>query len=127
MFKDPQGPIERFQWGRFQIDGQIHSEDGEGVGKDIFVIHGEVRAWEAREGHKLKTGMVDCIQDTDISILVIGTGVRGAIRVPKKTRKAIKSGGVEKLIIEKTVEACATYNQLVRKGKRVALLAHGTC
>lgn len=127
MFEDPPGPIEGFQWGRFQIDGQIHSEDGEGVGKDICVIEGEVRAWEARKGHKLKTSMVDCIQGADISILVIGTGVRGAIRVPEKTRKAIKSGGVETLIIEKTPEACATYNQLVRKKKRVALLAHGTC
>lgn len=127
MFEDSQGPIEDFQWGRFQIDGQIHSEDGEGVGKDICVFQGEVSAWETRKGHKLKTSMIDPIRGLDISVLVIGTGVRGAIRVPKKTRKAIKSSGVEKLIIAKTPEACATYNQLVRKGKRVALLAHGTC
>ncbi len=127
MFEDPQGPIESFQWGRFQINGQIHSEDGEGVGKDIFVVQGEVRPWKARKGHKLKAKMVDCIQGEDITILVIGNGVRGALRVPKKVRKAINAGGVERIIIEKTPEACGTYNRLVRKGVRVALLAHGTC
>lgn len=127
MFRDSDGPITFFAWGRFEINGAIHSADGEGVGKDIFVMDGEVRAWHERQGHRLEPDMVGAALRHDKMILVIGTGVRGRIRVPKKTRKAIKAGGVKTLIIERTPEACATYNRLVRAGEQIVLLAHGTC
>mgnify|MGYP006311978485 CR=1 FL=1 len=127
MFKDPEGPIEDFDWGRFQIRGQVHSADGEGVGKDIFMLGESVRAWTARQGHRLKPSMVDCVSGEDIAILVIGNGVNGALRVLKKTRKRIASAGIETLIVEKTPDACRVYNDLVRRGERAALLAHGTC
>ena len=127
MYTDPEGPIERFEWGHFQVDGQTHSENGEGVGKDIFMVGRDVRAWKERKGHRLKPGMVACALAEEIDILVIGIGVNGAIDVTKKTRRAIKAAGVSRLIIEKTPEACAAYNRLVREGARAALLAHGTC
>ena len=127
MFSDPQGPIEKFSWGRFTINGLIHSETGEGVGKDICMIGGQVSAWTARKGHRLKPKMVTCVLDEDIDTLVIGNGVNGAIKVLKKTQQTIKDHGIQKLIIRKTPEACQVYNQLVRQGQKVALLAHGTC
>ena len=127
MFSDPQGPIEEFSWGRFTINGLIHSETGEGVGKDICMIDGQVSAWTARKGHRLKPKMVACIFDQEIDILVIGNGVNGAIKVLKKTQKLIKDNGIQKIIIRKTPDACQVYNQLAREGERVALLAHGTC
>ena len=127
MKKDLEGPIEAFEWGRFQINGQIHSEDGEGAGKDIFVWGGEVSPWTARKGHRLKPYMVACAFAKDIDILVIGSGVRGAIDVKEKTRQAIHTAGIERLIIQRTPEACAIYNRLYHEGEKVALLAHGTC
>lgn len=127
MFEDPAGPIERYNWGRFQINGEVHSEDGEGVGKDIFLVGNEVSAWEERRGHRVKRSMVRRALDAGVEILVIGNGANGALKVPKKTRQAIADAGIDRLIIKKTPEACAEYNQLVREGKRVALLAHGTC
>ena len=125
--KDLDGPIEAFEWGRFQINGHIHSEDGEGAGKDVFVWCGEVFPWSDRKGHRLKPHMVACALAEDIDILVIGIGVHGAIEVTKKTRQAIDAAGVGKLIIQRTPEACTTYNRLFHKGEHVALLAHGTC
>jgi hypothetical protein len=127
MFTEPQGPIERFEWGRFQIDGVVHSMDGEGVGKDIFVVGRDVKPWKARKGHRLKPAMVACALEEEIDILVIGNGVNGAIDVTKKTRAAIKAAGIDTLIVENTPEACQTYNRLFKEGKRAALLAHGTC
>jgi hypothetical protein len=127
MFEDPAGPIERFEWGRYQINGEIHSEDGDGVGKDICIIDGEVSAWEAREGHRLTPKMVKIVLDKAISVLVIGNGVNGRIKVTGKTVKTLKHAGIETLIIERTPEACAVYNRLVREGETAALLAHGTC
>lgn len=127
MFTDSAGPITRFEWGRFQIDGCMHSMDGEGVGKDIFMLGRDVYAWQARKGHRLDPKMLPGELAGEIEVLVIGNGVNGALKVPKKTRKAIKSAGVAQLIIEPTPKACAIYNGLVRRGKKAALLAHGTC
>jgi hypothetical protein len=127
MFRDPQGPIERFEWGRFVINGETHSLNGDGVGKDICILHGEVRAWKERKGHQLTPFMVRCVLGQGISTLVIGNGVNGALKVKKKTRKAIKEAGIEDLIIERTPQACEIYNRLIREGKSAALLAHGTC
>ncbi len=127
MFTDPAGPIEHFAWGQFRIQGKLHSAEGEGVGKDIFMVGEKVAPWSARKGHRLKPSMVACALGQGVAILVIGNGVNGAIKVPQKTRQKIREAGVETLIIERTPEACGTYNDLIRKGKRAALLAHGTC
>jgi hypothetical protein len=127
MFTDPEGPIERFEWGQFQVNGEIHSAEGRGVGKDICIVAGEVLPWSARKGHRLTPKMVRAVLRPEVEVLVIGNGVNGAIRVTEKTRQAVKDAGIRMLIIEKTPKACAVYNQLARKGKAVALLAHGTC
>jgi len=97
------------------------------VGKDIFMLGTAVHPWPARKGHRLKPSMVECVLGQEVATLVIGNGVNGAIRVPEKTRKRLRSDGIETLIIEKTPQACRTYNQLLRQGERAALLAHGTC
>lgn len=127
MFSDPDGPINSFAWGRFVINGEPHSAEGEGVGKDICLMDGEVRAWHERHGHRLDSHMVETAINNGKEILIIGNGVRGRIRVTGKTRKAIKDGGIKELIVEPTPEACETYNRLVRAGDQVVLLAHGTC
>lgn len=127
MWDDPAGPIEHFEWGRYQILGEVHSAGGEGVGKDICLLKGEVRAWEARQGHRLTPEMVALVFGQEVSTLVIGNGVEGRIEVPGKTRRAIREAGIETLIVEPTPDACATYNRLARAGATVALLAHGTC
>ncbi len=127
MFEDPAGPIERFEWGRYQINGQIHAEGGEGVGKDICILDGQVLAWDARKGHRLKPEMIAIVLGHDLEVLVIGAGVDGRIKVPRKTLDRAYADGIGEVIVEKTPDACATFNTLSRSGKRVALLAHGTC
>jgi hypothetical protein len=127
MFQDSKGPIEAFSWGRFLINGEIHAESVEGVGKDICIVDGQVTAWKARKGHRLKPKMVACVLDHDVDILIIGNGVNGAIKVLKKTQETIIDHGIQKLIIKTTPEACQMYNQMLLQGEKVALLAHGTC
>ena len=84
-------------------------------------------AWEAREGHKLKTAMIGMVLGQHLDVLVIGVGVNGRIKVPEKTIEKAYQDGIREVIVEKTPDACRVYNDLVRSGKRVALLAHGTC
>lgn len=126
MFVDPDGPIEKFEWGSYQINGQVHSADGEGVGKDILMIDGKVLSWDERKGHRIKPFMVERALQPRVRTLVIGNGAKGRLRLTRKTRQAVEDAGVA-LVIEKTPKACAVYNRLSREGKAVALLAHGTC
>lgn len=130
MFNDSRGPIKHFDWGEYLIDGEEHSKSkGKivGAGKDIRVIGKDVSAWEEREGHKTKLSMITGVYDQDIEVLIIGTGIRGRIECSQKVQNSIKKRGIERVIIETTPKACETYNRLFHEGKRVALLAHGTC
>lgn len=130
MFDDPQGPIERFSWGTFIVRGREHSGSGVGkigAGKDIRLIGQEVTGWRKRKGHRLTKSMITGIYDQHIDVLIIGTGVHGLVECPNKVRKSIREHGIQQLILEPTPEACRTYNELFHEGKRVALLAHGTC
>jgi hypothetical protein len=126
MFEDPRGPIEHFSWGTFVIGGAEHSTTT-GVGKDIRLVGQRVSPWPERKGHRLKKSMITGVYDRDVDILIIGIGVHGAIKCPDKVKKAIREHGISELILQPTPQACATYNELFHQGKKVALLAHGTC
>ncbi len=126
MFDDPGGPITHFEWASFTINGQIHSVE-QGVGKDIMFSAEGVSAWKEREGHDLKPKMVARALALKPKVLVIGNGMDGALKVGKKVRKAVEEAGVSELIVLRTPDACHAYNRLYREGKKVVLLAHGTC
>ena len=130
MFDDSKGPIEHFSWGKFVVCGVEHSGSPAGdvgVGKDICLVGPEVTAWSERKGHRLKRSMVSGVFDRDIVVLVVGTGVYGRLKCPKKVRQSIGESGIVQVILEPTPVACRIYNELYHGGGRVALLAHGTC
>jgi len=129
MFNDQKGPIEHFSWGKFIINGTEHSKTDEkiGAGKDIRILNNKVTKWKERKGHILDKSMITGIYDNDIEILIIGIGVDGAIECPEKVINSIKKHGIQKVFLLKTPDACKTFNKLYHEGKKVALLAHGTC
>jgi hypothetical protein len=126
MFDDPRGPIQHFSWGTFVIGDEEHSTMA-GMGKDVRLVGEEVSPWRERKGHKLKKSMITGVYDRDVDVLIIGIGVHGAIKCPDKVKKAIREHGISELILQPTPQACATYNELFRQDRKVALLAHGTC
>lgn len=130
LFEDPRGPIERFTWGLFVVRGVEHGETESGrvgAGKDIRIVGDCVSRWRERKGHRLKKSMITGVYDEDIETLVIGTGVEGAVEVPEKVSEAARGHGICQIVVARTPEACRRFNELARAGKRVALLAHGTC
>ena len=130
MFDDPRGPIEHFSWAKFIICGQEHSrsDDGEvGVGKDIRLIGWDVTEWKERKGHELRPSMITGVYGHGIEVLIIGSGVEGLVECPGEVKRTVKENGIPELVVVRTPEACRLYNELFRQGRRVALLAHGTC
>ncbi len=129
-FEDKHGPIEQLTWGSFHINGKEHGETAGreiGAGKDIRIIGEEVTAWREGNGHLLTIEMITGIFDQNIDVLIIGTGILGSVECPGAVEETIRRRGIEQVILEKTAEACRIYNELFRAGKRVAMLAHGTC
>lgn len=130
MFKDKKGPIEKFTWGSFVISGEEHAKTSAGKigkGKDIRLVGKKVSKWKEREGHTLDKNMITGVFDSEIEVLIIGTGVNGMIECPVNVRTYILDKGINELILKETPEACRLYNHLYHEGKKIAMLAHGTC
>jgi hypothetical protein len=130
MFYDVDGPIQEFSWGKFVITGKEHSKSWDtkkGVGKDIRLIGTEVTKWSERKGHLLSEDMITKVFDQGIETLIIGLGASGALVCPTSVQDYIRQCGIPELILRKTPKACKKYNEFYRSGKKVALLAHGTC
>lgn len=130
MLDELRGPIEHVSWGKFVICGKEHSQGGMGevgAGKDIRIIGTNVTAWDERKGHRLKKKMITGVYEAGVEVLLIGTGIDGAIECPDKVRKSVHENGIDELVVQPTIEACKAFNRLYHSGRRVALLAHGTC
>ncbi|HOF61356.1 MAG TPA: Mth938-like domain-containing protein [Candidatus Latescibacteria bacterium] len=126
MFQDSRGPIEVFDWGEFTIAGKEHRK-GKGAGKDVRVIGTEVSEWEERKGHLLTPDMITGVYKHGIEVLIIGNGVHGLLECPAKVREKIVAKGISEVRVLPTPDACREYNRLFHEGRKVALLAHGTC
>lgn len=118
--------IENYIFGEFTIKGTQHSALS-GVGKDIRLIGDEVSKWSERKNHVLNFEMVTGIFDKGIDTLIIGNGHDGVLQVSVDIVEEIKKKGIPNVIVEKTGEAVKDYNTMFKEGKKVAMLAHGTC
>ncbi len=130
MMSSHTGPVAWVAWGTFSVNGELHgkTEDGKvGAGKDIRVIGERVTAWKERKGHLLTPEMITGVYGQNIEVLVIGIGAQGMIECPTEVEAAIRAEGIAELFLEPTPAACERYNELLRSGRRAALLAHGTC
>ena len=111
--------IDSYDFGQIVIDGKRYNND-------LIVYSGKVKAgWWRKEGHLLKIQDLVEVLEAKPEVLVVGTGYYGAMTVPSETRKHVESEEIE-LIVQKTAEACKTFNQLVTSRKVVAAL-HLTC
>jgi hypothetical protein len=111
--------IDSYDFGRITIDGKRYNTD-------LLVFPNKVKTgWWRKEGHRLQITDLKEVLEAKPEVLVVGTGYSGMMNVPPETRKCIESEGIE-LIVQKTAEACQTFNHLIESRKVVAAL-HLTC
>jgi len=131
MFRDPKGPIESFEFGRFTIKGVSHSEDEAGritgAGKDICLTPEGISAWKERKGHVMMREMLKPALRYLPDYLIIGCGAQGRLSCSSDIIRYLNKHGIERVLAVPTAEACAEYNRACGQGVRVMLLAHGTC
>ncbi len=111
--------IDSYDFGSITIDGKSYSTD-------VIVFPDRVQdGWWRKEGHRLSIEDLNDITLFRPEMLVVGTGYYGLMMVPGEVREYLNSKNVE-LIVEKTTEACKTYNRLV-SAKKIVGAFHLTC
>jgi len=111
--------IEHYSFGRIIVNGKEYT-------RDLIIYPEKIYSnWWRKEGHKLHIEDIKEVLDYGPEILIVGTGYSGLMKVPKEVKEKIEEKGI-RLIVQKTKEACETYNRLFKKHKTVAAL-HLTC
>lgn len=111
--------IDSYNFGRITINGKLYTTD-------LLVFPEKIKTnWWRKEGHSLHIADLKEALEAKPEVLIVGTGHSGMMKVPTETRKHIESTGIE-LIIQKTAEACKTFNRIAESRAVVAAL-HITC
>jgi hypothetical protein len=111
--------IDSYRFGSIVIDGNTYTSD-------VIIFPDRVQSdWRRREGHVVSAEDLKGVVTAGGGTLIIGTGSFGLVHVPPETLEYVRSKGFE-VIVEKTSDACQTYNRLCAQGIVVAAL-HLAC
>jgi len=112
--------IDSYQFGEIVIDGVSYNSD-------CIILGDTVQAnWWRREGHSLSIEDLQTLIAAKPSILVVGCGASGFMKVPDKTRQFLEEHNI-KLEAFDTSKAVERFNELARTGSNVAAALHLTC
>ena len=111
--------ITHYSFGRIVIDGQTYTSD-------VIIFPDYVDSlWWRKEGHLLQIADLKDIVAAKLSVLIIGTGFFGTMRVPEETIDYLKSNKID-IYIEYTQNAVKLYNEISSQKPTIAAL-HLTC
>ena len=111
--------IESYSFGHIVIDGRSYSSD-------VIIYRDRVEDnWWRKRGHLVTPEDLKGVVAFGAGTLIIGTGNFGLVKVPPETLEYLTSKGFE-VIVEKTGDACQTYNRLSEGGPVIAAL-HLSC
>ncbi len=112
--------IEKYSFGSITINGQEYT-------KDVIVFPDTVFSpWWREEGHSLSLKDLKEAIEAKPSLLIIGTGVYGVMKIPNKTLKKLEEKNID-TVIAKTEEAVKLYNEKIQENKKVIVCLHLTC
>jgi len=112
--------IDSYQFGKIVIDGINYSSD-------CLIFGDTVQSnWWRKEGHSLAVDDLKTIIDSRPSVLVVGCGASGLMKVPEKTRQVLQEYDISLEMFD-TRKAVERFNELSLAGSNVAAALHLTC
>lgn len=112
--------IDDYQFGSMTILGNKHAQD-------LKIVEGNVSGgWWRKEGHSVHLEDVDDILRAKPEVLVVGMGEPGRMVVTLELRSALAEARVQ-LIELPTRQAVEQFNEILRRGGKVAGAFHLTC
>lgn len=113
--------IDSYSFGRIQIDGNVHNSD-------LIITPDQIYTnWWRIEGHNLHIKDFNHITGNFPTILVIGTGAYGQMKVRKNVLNWLTNDKGLEIRLYESKEATKVYNLLKKEGKNVGLAIHLTC
>lgn len=112
--------IDSYQFGKIVIDGVNYSSD-------CLIFGDTVQSnWWREQGHSLAVDDLKTIIAAKPSILVVGSGASGLMKVPEKTQQVLQEHGIHLETFD-TDKAVERFNELSQAGVNVAAALHLTC
>jgi hypothetical protein len=112
--------IDSYEFGKVVIDGKEYTSDV------IVWPDGVDDSWWREEGHSLCRKDMKPVLDKMPSVLVIGTGMNGRMKVPADLIPWL-SDHCSEVHVEETSRACEIYNHAEKQGHHVVGALHLTC
>jgi hypothetical protein len=112
--------IDSYQFGKIVIDGIAYSSD--------LIILGNIIGpnWWRKQGHRLLAEDLETIIAAKPSVLVVGCGASGMMKVPDQTRQVLQQHDIQLEALD-TGKAVQRFNELSQQGADVAAALHLTC
>lgn len=112
--------IDSYQFGKIVIDGT-------GYCNDCLIVGDSVGAnWWRKQGHLLAPEDLQPVIAAKPSVLVVGCGASGMMKISEDTRQALQQQKIELIALD-TNKAVARFNELASEGQDVAAALHLTC
>jgi len=112
--------IDSYQFGKIVIDGTVYNSD-------CILIDDSVQPnWWRKQGHLLTPEDLQPVIAAKPSILVVGCGASGMMKVSEDIEQVLQEHGIE-LFKANTYKAVERFNELAGKGENVAAALHLTC
>lgn len=112
--------IDSYQFGKIVIDGVDYSSDCIILGD---TVHSN---WWRKQGHSLSAGDLQAVIAARPSVLIVGCGASGLMKVPGETRRALQEHNIQTEALD-TRRAVERFNELSQEGVNVAAALHLTC
>ena len=120
LVRVPAMHIDSYQFGEIVIDGKAYSSD-------CLIIGDSVQPnWWRKQGHLLTDEDLKPVIAAKPSILVVGCGASGMMRISEGIEQVMNEHGIE-MFAANTHKAVARFNELSGKGQNVAGALHLTC
>ena len=112
--------IDSYQFGEIVIDGVTYNSD-------VIILGDSVQSnWWRKQGHSLSTEDLKTVIAAKPSVLVIGCGASGLMKVPGETRQVLQENDIQLQALD-TDKAIQRFNELSQAGVNVAAALHLTC
>ncbi len=110
--------IDSYSFGSISVGNKTYK-------KDVIIFPDKVLSpWWRAEGHLLQMGDLEEVINARPSVLIVGTGASGIMKVPDQLIKALGEKGIEVMAL-RTPEAVAAFNDM--GDEKVIAALHLTC
>ncbi len=112
--------IDSYQFGKIVIDEVSYSSD-------CIILGDSVNSnWWRKQSHLLSAEDIETIIVAKPSVLVVGCGSSGLMKVPDETRQVLQEHDIRLEAVD-TAKAVQKFNELSETGINVAAALHLTC